>query len=65
MIASVLEVFTAIGSWFVTTISSMLPIFYNTTDNSLTFLGVMALASVAVGIVLLVYNFVKDFLKFR
>lgn len=64
VVNSVLEVFTAIGGWFVEIIPTLTSIFYNT-DSGLTFLGVLAVCGLAVGIILLVMGIIQGFLGFR
>lgn len=60
----VFSVFTAISDWLVETIQSFVPVFYST-ETGMTFLGVMALCGLGVGIILLLFNIVKSFVQFR
>ena len=63
VLESVLAVFTAIANWFVSTINALVPIFY--ADNNLTFIGTLAACGVGVGIIMLVINLVRRFLRFK
>lgn len=63
MLTVVMDVFTAVADWFVSVMPTILSIFY--ADGALTFLGVLAVAGLAVSIVLLVLNIVRGFLHFR
>lgn len=65
----VLKVFSGVGSWLVTMITSMIPIFYTAptgeTPGSLTFMGVLAVAGLAFSVVFLVMGIIQRFLHFR
>lgn len=64
VVDQILEVFGAIGDWFVTMITSMLPIFY-AAETGLTILGVLACCGLAVGVIFLVIGFVQKFFHWR
>ena len=64
VVNSVLEVFSAIGDWFVDIIPTLTTIFYSA-EGGLTFLGVLAVCGLAVGIILLVMGIIQGFLGFR
>ena len=61
---SVLAVFESISEWMVTAFQSITPMFYDTT-NGLTFLGVLAVAGLAISVILLIIGIVQGFLHFR
>lgn len=65
----VLKVFSGVGSWLVTMITSMIPIFYTAptgeTAGSLTFLGVLAVAGLSFSVVFLIMGIIQRFLHFR
>lgn len=63
VLGSVFEVFTAVIQWFVTSLGSVTSMFY--ASGSLTFLGVLAVAGLAVSVSLLVMNLVKSYLRFE
>lgn len=62
IVTQILAIFTAIGNWFVSMITSLLPIFYNA-ESGLTILGVLACCGLAVGVILMVTQFVKRFFR--
>lgn len=64
IVEQILLVFTAIGNWFVSAITSMLPIFYSA-DTGLTILGVLACCALAVGVILMIVMFIKNFFHWR
>ena len=64
IVDSVLEIFTAIGTWFVTMITGMLPIFYSA-ETGLTIIGVLTCCGLGVSVILLVVGFVRNFFHWR
>ena len=64
VVEQILTVLTAIGGWFVTMISNMLPIFY-VPETGLTIIGVLSVCGLGVGVILLVINKVSDFFHWR
>lgn len=65
MIEAITTVWTDVMTWIVSSISSVQSVFYNSTDSSLTFLGVLAVISVAIGIAFLVIGVIQNFLRLR
>lgn len=63
MITQFTNVWTAILTWITTSMSSVQAVFYDSTNSTLTFLGVLAIVGVAIGICLLIINKVRDFLR--
>lgn len=63
MIGAITETWTAVMTWITTALSSVQTVFY--AENDLTFLGVLAVISVAIGIAFLVIGVVQNFLKLR
>lgn len=63
MAEQVFGVFTSIGQWLVESLQSIQPLFW--TDNGLTFIGVLSVASLGVGLSLLLVHTVQNFIKFR
>ena len=63
VLTAILAVFSAVGSWIVTAISDMIPMFYDSTDG-LTFLGVLAVAGLAFSVVFLLIGIIQRFLHF-
>ena len=65
MISAIVNVWTEIMDWVVESLSSVQAVFINPTDSSLTFLGVLAVISVAIGIAFLLIGVVQNFLRLR
>lgn len=63
MISSITDVWTAIMQWITTSLASVQTVFYN--EGALTFLGVLAVISVAIGIAFLIIGVIQNFLKLR
>lgn len=62
IVTQIMAIFTAIGNWFVSSVTSMLPIFY-APDTGLTIIGVLTCCGLGVSVILLVLKFVKRFFK--
>lgn len=64
----ILEVFTSVSEWFSTAFTNVIPIFYTAgTDGasgSLTFIGVLAVAGLAISVVFLLIGIIQRFLHF-
>ncbi len=60
---AILAVFTSVGTWLQTAVTNLIPMFWN--DNSLTFLGVLAVAGLAFSVIFLVMGIIQRFLHFR
>lgn len=68
VIEAVLAVFDMIGNWIGGAFENLIPIFWTATEGgagSLTFMGVLAVAGLAISVVLLLLNIVQRFLHFR
>lgn len=63
VISAITGVFSSIGEWITSTLTGMTEVFY--TDGGLTFIGTLAICSLGIGLVMLLFNKVKDFLQFR
>lgn len=61
---SILAVFSAVGEWIATAVQSFVPMFY-VPETGLTFLGVLAVISVAIGMAFLILRVLQNFLGFR
>ena len=64
LVNDVFPVFTGIGTWIVSSISGVIPMFY-TEAEGLTFIGTLAAVSLGVAFVLLVIKLIRRFLRFR
>lgn len=62
MIEAITGVFTEIGNWLVTAVSSFMPMFY--AETGLTLLGTLAVAGLAVSICFLLIGIIQRFLHF-
>ena len=69
IIGAVTGVFTAMGEWISQFIPTLIALFWTPgtgeTAGSLTFLGVLALCSLAVSIFFLIMGLIQNFLHFR
>lgn len=69
ILTAILAVFTGVGEWIVTNIPKMLNLFWTPgvgeEAGSLTLLGVLAVAGLAVSVVFLLIGFIQKFLHFR
>lgn len=64
IIESIIAVFTAVLGWLVDAIEAVIPLFW-ATETGLTFLGVLSVISVIIGIFFLVMRVIQNFLGFR
>ncbi len=64
VISSIFAVFTAIIEWFVTAMSSVSAIFYNS-ESGLTFVGTVSVIGFSIAVVLLVIAMIRSLLKGR
>lgn len=69
VLGSVLTVFDAVGNWFSGFVPTLFALFWTPGvdggEGSLTFLGVLAVAGLAISIVFLVVGLIQNFLHFR
>lgn len=63
MISAITGVWTSVMTWITTSLASVQTVFY--AEGALTFLGVLAVISVAIGIAFLVIGVIQNFLKLR
>lgn len=64
-LGGILTVFTGIGSWIVSQLGSVSVLFWSTSSNSLTFLGVLSVSGLAIAVILLLIGMLSRFLAFR
>lgn len=64
ILTAILAVFTAIGDWIGTAVTSIMPMFY-VAGTGLTFLGVLAVAGLAFSVIFLIIGLIQNFLHFR
>lgn len=65
LLTAIFAVFTAVGEWIMEQLAALPSIFWNTSDNSLTFLGVLAIVSLGISIIFLMIRVIQNFLHFR
>lgn len=69
VITAITNVFEAIGAWFVEFIPTLIQLFYTApaegVTGGLTFLGVLAVISLAISVFFLVMGIIQNFLHFR
>ena len=63
MLGSITEVWTDVMSWITTALGSVQTVFY--ANDELTFLGVLSVIGVSIGIGLLILGIVQNFLHLR
>ncbi len=61
VVSQVTGVFSDILEWFITAMTSMGALFYET-DKGLTFLGTLSVIGVGIAVILLIANMIKSFL---
>lgn len=68
-LTAITEVFSAMGTWLITFINSLIPLFWTAdtgeTPGSLTFLGVLAVIGLAMSVFFLVMRVIENFLHLR
>lgn len=64
VLGAILEVFSSVGDWIATAVTDLIPMFY-VADSGLTFLGVLAVAGLAISVVFLIIGVIQNFLHFR
>ena len=63
VISAITAVFTAVMSWIITAIQSVVAVFW--TGEALTFLGVLALIALGISIFFLLVGLIQNFLHLR
>lgn len=65
MIDAITNVWSSIMTVIVSLVNSAQELFWNSTDNALTFLGTLSVITVAVGVVFLIIGVIQNFLHLR
>lgn len=65
LLTAIFAIFGDVGDWIVEMLGSITSLFWNATDNSLTFLGVLSLISLGISVIFLMIRVVQNFLHFR
>lgn len=63
IVSTVFNVFTDVSTWFVDALASVVNLFYS--EGNLTFLGVMALVGLGIGVTRMVIAMVTSFIQFK
>lgn len=63
VLTQVLETFSGTSEWFTGAIGDVTNLFY--AENSLTFLGVLAIAGLSISVAIMLINMVKSFIRFK
>ena len=64
VLTAILAVFSSIGTWIVGAVQDMIPIFWNSTDSSLTLIGVLSVAGLGLSVIFLVVGLIQRFFHF-
>lgn len=64
ILTSILEVFSSVGTWIAEAVTDLLPMFY-VAETGLTFMGILAVAGLAISVVFLMIGVIQNFLHFR
>ena len=62
ILEAILDVFSDVGTWLQTAVTNLIPMFW--ANDSLTFLGVLAVAGLAFSVIFLVMGIIQRFLHF-
>lgn len=69
VVGAILQVFSGVGNWIATGVNNMIPMFWTAAESGsggeLTFLGVLAVAGLAISVTFLLIGIVQNFLHFR
>ena len=64
VLEAILAVFMSVGEWIGGAITALIPIFW-VAETGLTFLGVLAVAGLAISVTFLLIGLIQNFLHFR
>lgn len=69
VVEAILAVFSGVADWFIEAIQSVIPLFWTAAETgdggSLTFVGVLSVASLAVAMALLLVRQIREMIAFR
>ena len=65
LITAIFAVFGDVGAWIIEQLGLIPELFWNSTESSLTFLGVLSLISLGISVIFLMIRVVQNFLHFR
>lgn len=64
IVDNIFEVFDSIGTWIVTSVQDLTPMFWNA-ESGLTFLGTLAVVGLGFSVMFLLIGIIQRFLHFR
>lgn len=64
VLASILDIFSSVSSWIADAVANLVPMFYDA-ETGLTFLGVLAVAGLAISVAFLIIGVIQNFMNFR
>lgn len=64
VLGAILQIFTGVATWIADAVASLVPMFYDA-ETGLTFLGVLAVAGLAISVAFLIIGVIQNFLHFR
>lgn len=64
VLEAILDIFSSVASWIADAVASLVPMFYDA-ETGLTFLGVLAVAGLAISVAFLIIGVIQNFLHFR
>lgn len=64
VLESILDIFLSVGSWISGAVNSLIPMFWNAADGTLTFVGILSVSALALSVVFLVLSLIEKFLRF-
>lgn len=64
IVTAVFAIFQEIASWFLDSLLDFVQLFYSAEDG-LTFIGVMALVGIGIGVVRMLFAIITSFVQFR
>lgn len=64
VLSGILDVFSGVASWIAEAVAELIPMFY-VAETGLTFLGVLAVAGLAISVAFLIIGVIQNFLHFR
>lgn len=65
MLEAITNVWTAVLTWLTSNFETVSEMFYDSTKNSLTFVGTLAIIMAGVALILLVFNLIRSFFPMR
>lgn len=64
MLQHITEALTSFGTWIVSSLQSIIPVFYDS-ESGLTIFGILSLGALAIGIFMMLIGTLQNFMGFR